>query len=132
MIITFLRFLSKPQPRLGRDHLAHKEFTHQTIEQVQLEPINDLADIVIQCLNKVDLEQSDYLLSILEHLIDKDVVQDKVQDLSKHLSHLSIQELKVLYTFRDSLNSDMINDAIERKEFPKLNSTWPFSIYKKR
>ena len=54
---TVLRFLSKPQPRLGRDHLAHKEFTHQTIEQVQLEPINDLADIVIQCLNKVDLEQ---------------------------------------------------------------------------
>ena len=121
---TVLRFLSKPQPRLGRDHLAHKEFTHQTIEQVQLEPINDLADIVIQCLNKVDLEQSDYLLSILEHLIDKDVVQDKVRDLSKHLSHLSIQELKVLYTFRDSLNSDMINDAIERKEFPKLNDKY--------
>ena len=119
-----LRFLSKPQSRPGRDHLAHKEFTNKTIEQVQLEHINDLADIVIQCLNKVDLEQTDYLISILEHLIDKDVASDKVQDLSKHLSQLSIQELKVLDTFNDCMNNDMINDAIERKQFPKLNDKY--------
>ena len=119
-----IRMLSRPQPRLGRDHLAHKPFMLETIEQSKPEPINDLADIVIQCLNKVDLEQLDNLICILQYFVDNEVVSDKVQALSKYLSQASIQELTFLENFKDFIDKDMINDAIERKQFPKINEKY--------
>ena len=84
-----------------------------------------IAEIVIDNLNKMSLENIDASLAILKHACNFQTFQHKIVEKLQNLPQASLQELKFISEFIGDLDSkeeiqNNIIGHIQKKRFPKI------------
>lgn len=123
---SVIQCLMKPIPRVGRDHLEHKKNTDYLSETTIQKLDADFAEIVIDNLNKIPVENIDVSLGILKYACNFQTFQHKIVEKLKILPNVSLQELKFVAEFIEEFDSkeEITIDIIEhvkKKRFPKIN-----------